>query len=314
MKGMQKAVAMCMLGLLAFGAFSAVVPVLAQTSEGQDGDQTATQARTVYNYSYPKATADSENSFIVYTEKRLHKPGDEVRIQGSIWPGLLAEIDNPGTVLVQVWDSSATTIARLVTPINSDGRFSVNLSLLNDTEPGIYYIYPQVQLQVELGTLSADTVTKLQASSKFLVVNPSVFVVEAEGKEFEVDIASTSSVSGFAFDQDAKKISFKVEGADGSDGVTQATIPKPLLSGQMTVLIDGQAVRPESNAVIVSSDTDAGMTLEINYHHSERIMEVTGTNVVPEFPVLVVMAVAIGAMVIAVTVAARRGLMQSPEI
>lgn len=262
----------------------------------------------MYSYSYPKVTADSEHPFIVYSEKRLHKPGDEVRIQGSIWSGLLTEVDDPSKVLIQVRDSTGTTMIRHVTPINSDGGFSVNFSLLNGTEPGIYYIYPQLQLQVELGTLSADTVAKLQPSSTFLVASPNAFAVEAEGKEFEMNIASTSSVSDFAFDQDAKKISFKVEGEDGTDGVTQVTIPKPLLSGQMTILIDGQAVKPESNAVIVSSDTDAQVTLEINYHHSEHTVEVTGTNVVPEFPVsMAVMAIAIGATVAAATVAARKG-------
>lgn len=314
MEGVRNAVTMGTLGLLVFGAFSAASPALAQTSEGQDGNQAAAQARTTYGYSYPKVTADSENPFIVYTEKHLHKPGDEVSIHGYIWSGLLAEVHDPSKVLVQVRDSTGTTLVRHVTPINSDGGFSASISLLNTTEPGIYYIYPQVQLQADAGTLSADTLAKLQPSSTFLVASPNAFAVEAERKEFEVDIASTSKVSDFAFDKDAKKISFKVEGDAGTDGVTQITIPKPLLSGQMTVLIDGQAVKPDSNAVIVSSDMDAQMTLEINYHHSERTVEVTGTNVVPEFPAsMAIMAAAAGAA-IAATVAARKSLVHSPEV
>jgi len=56
------------------------------------------------------------------------------------------------------------------------------------------------------------------------------------------------------------------------------------------------------------------MTLEMSYRHSERTGEATGTNVVPEFPVLVVMATAVSAMVVAATVAARRGLTRSAEI
>lgn len=129
-----------------------------------------------------------------------------------------------------------------------------------------------------------------------------------------MDIASIFKVSDFASDKDAKKISFKIEGDAGTDGVTQIAIPKPLLNGQMTVLIDGQAVKPDSNAVIVSSDTDAQMTLKINYHHSERKVEVTGTNVVLEFPVsMTVMAAVVGAAV-AATIAASKRLVHSSKV
>ena len=304
---MKRAVAICMLGLLAISGFSSAAPALAQTSEeeGQSGDQ----QRTLYSYSHPKATADLEHPFIVYTENRLHKPGDEVRIQGYVWSGLLAETDNPDSVLVLVRDSKNTILVRAATPINSDGGFSISFSLPGDSEPGIYYIYPQIR-GVELGTLSADTVAKLETSSTFLVASIDVFVVEAEEKEFEVAIASTSSVSDFEFDQEAKKISFTVEGADGTEGVTQITIPKPLLSGRMTVMIDDEIVPPEADSVVVTSDTDPEMTLELNYSHSVHAVEITGTNVVPEFTVsMVVMAATIGLVVAALSVANQSNLL-----
>ena len=70
---------------------------------------------------------------------------------------------------------------------------------------------------------------------------------------------------------------FRVEGETGTSGVTQVTIPKAMLSGEMTVMIDGQVVSFESNDVIVVSDTSAETTFEINYAHSEHEMAVTGT-------------------------------------
>lgn len=67
----------------------------------------------------------------------------------------------------------------------------------------------------------------------------------------------------------------------------------------MMVLIDGQAVSSTSSDVILKSETQADVTFEINYSHSEHTVEVTGTNVVPEFPVVgAVMATAIGSMIV----------------
>jgi PDZ domain-containing secreted protein len=165
-------------------------------------------------------------------------------------------------------------------------------------------------LEVEadlLGTLDASVAAKLNSTAKFEVVSPMAFAVNAEGKNFDVTIASnSSSVTAFAFEQAEKKVSFKVEGETGTKGVAQVTLPKELLAGQLMVSIDGRAVAEDSNDVVVTSDTATEMTLEINYPHSEHTIEISGTSVVPEFPIsMIVMTAAIGSVVATIAVASR---------
>lgn len=96
-----------------------------------------------------------------------------------------------------------------------------------------------------------------------------------------------------------KKVSFTVEGETGTKGVTQITIPKAVLSGQLTVFVDGTRLESDSDDVIVTSDTESETTLEISYHHSTHTIDVVGTQAVPEFPVsMLVMAIAVGLMVL----------------
>ena len=68
------------------------------------------------------------------------------------------------------------------------------------------------------------------------------------------------------------------------------------------VLIDGQAISSTSSDVILKSETNTDVTFEINYSHSAHTVEVTGTNVVPEFPVAaIVMAAAVGSAIVVAT-------------
>lgn len=297
-------------------------PNASGSSNNVGGIQTSVEAKAqLYKPAYPKVAADSKNSLTVQSERHLYKPGEEVKVEGSVWSSLLAQINGAGgaeggeegLVTVQVTNNKGAVVASQGVPISSQGEYSAVFTLPPDAELGAYTIESKVQVKADLlgGLLSADLTAKLPqpSAAKFVVVSPQAFAVQAEGKEFEVRIASNSTtVSDFRFDQEAKKVSFTVEGETGTRGVTQVTLQKPMLSGQMTVLIDGEVVNPESNSVIVTSDTSSEMTLEINYHHSKHMIEVAGTNVVPEFPVsMAVMAVAIGSIVAAVTVAGKRG-------
>lgn len=311
MKKRQTAIAMCTLGLIALGLLTAA-PVLAQPSSAGSnaGAETGAEARALYKPAYPTLMADSRNSFTVHSEKHLYKPGERVIVGGSIWSSLLTEIGGAELVTVQVTDNKGNVVTSQNVPINSEGEYSASFMLPFDAELGAYTIDSKIQVEAGLlEVLSAEVTAKLDSSAKFVVESPNAFAVKAEGKEFEVSVASNSTVSNFRFDQEAKKVSFTVEGATGTQGVTQITIPKAMLGGRMTVMIDGEVIAPESNSVIVASDTNSEMTLEMNYHHSVHTVEVAGTNVVPEFPVsMVVMAAAMGPVVAAVVVASRRGL------
>ena len=265
-----------------------------------------------YRASYPRESADERRPFTIHTEKHLYKPGEEVNIEGFIWSSLVDDIGSDvTTVTLNVTDNKGNmTVSEEEIQVDEDGAFSGGFTLPDDAEHGSYSMNAVITLSASvLDTLSADIKSKLETSARFEVVSSNAFAVNAEGKDFEVDIASNSTVTDFAFVQQDKKVSFVVEGETGTRGVTQITIPKALLSGEMMVSIDGEAIPPESSDVVAIADTEEGLTLEINYPHSEHTIEVSGTNVIPEFPLtMVVMAAAISSVIVAVSMMRRRSL------
>lgn len=265
--------------------------------------QTNAQAEYHENYksSYEKMSADSKNPFTVETDKHLYKSGDDVKIEGSIWSGLITELGGANLVLIQVLDNNGTIVNDGKTQINGDGQYNTEFTLPENARNGAYTINAKIDVSADLlGSLTLKTQANLQSSTKFVVVSPNAFAVKAEGKDFDVKLATNSNVSNLQFDEQAKKISFTVSGETGTKGTTDITIPKSLLSGNISVMIDGQVMSQAD--VIETANTQDETTLEINYHHSIHTIDVVGTNAVPEFPTsLLVMATAIGLLVIFVS-------------
>lgn len=264
-----------------------------------------------YKTSYPKERADDRRPFTMHSENHLYKPGEDVTIEGSIWTSLVEQIGDGeiSSVTLNVTDNKGNmTAEQEEVDVDGDGMFSTTFTLPDDAELGSYSVNAVIEVEASvLDTLSANVKSKLVTSARFEVVSSNAFSVKAEGKDFEVDIASNSTVDNFEFNQGEKKVSFRVEGETGTKGVTQVTLPKELLSGQMVVAIDGRVIAENSNDVIVTSDTSTEMTLEINYPHSEHTIEISGTSVVPEFPIsVIVMAAAIGSVIATVTIVTRK--------
>lgn len=231
--------------------------------------------------SYSQIMADTKNSLIIQTERHLYKSGDEVQVEGSIWSTL--NLDGIDLIRIQVMDNNGTIIYDGKAQISNDGKFNTKFTLPDDAKKGSYTIKTNINTDVNgFETISLDTDANVQTSTRFVVASSSAYVVKAEGQEFAVNIASNSNVDRFEFNQEAKRITFTVEGETGTKGVTEVTIPKAMLSGEMMVLIDGKVASPDD--VIVASNTETETTFEINYHHSVHSIDVTGTNVVPEFP------------------------------
>jgi MG2 domain-containing protein len=280
------------------------------------GNMTASQnsdasAAASYKPSYPKERADEKRPFSVHTEKHLYKAGEEVEIEGSIWSSLIDQIGgNVRTVKLNVTDNKGNmTILQKEADVNDDGGFTTTFTLPQNAELGSYSVDATIEVNATvIDTLNADVKSKLETTARFELVSSTAFAVKAQdGKSFNLEIASNSTVTAPEFKQEEKKISFHVEGQTGTRGVTDITIPKALLGGQITVSIDGKVIPGESSDVVIIADTEEGMTLEINYHHSEHTIEVIGTNVVPEFPLaMIVMAAAISSVIAAATGMARK--------
>ncbi|HEY8140542.1 MAG TPA: hypothetical protein VIE86_05610 [Nitrososphaera sp.] len=103
----------------------------------------------------------------------------------------------------------------------------------------------------------------------------------------DVSIRSSSTIGPLELDADNKRVSFTADGETGTEGTTEIEIGK-MLEGPYTVTIDGQATT--NFEVANEGSVDAVMT--ITYTHSEHDIEITGTQVVPEFPIVALGAVA----------------------
>ena len=111
--------------------------------------------------------------------------------------------------------------------------------------------------------------------------------VVIDGANVAVDIRTNSTISQLDLDEENKRVSFTVDGQTGTTGMTEISIGEILL-GPYTVTIGGQATTDFD--VTNEGSVDAVMT--ITYTHSEHDIEITGTSVVPEFPVVVIGAIA----------------------
>ena len=274
--------ALGMVGVIVFTLFLTmfVYPVFAQDATVKSNANVTVAYNTVYEID----SADVAKPVTQDLESHLYYPGDTVEFRGYVWTDIINQVEALSLVKVEIKDNVGNIIAREDAAIDkNDGSYSGSLRLLDNAPSGIYTAEARVELEADaLGIVQAITSATLQSSIQFAVAAPVEYPVHTGTQNFTVSIASNSGINDFQFKQTEKRVSFLVEGDAGSKGVTEITIPKALLSGEMSVFLDQNLVAEED--VIVKSETDVTTTFEINYSHSIHRMEVTGTNVVPEFP------------------------------
>ncbi|HEX2013976.1 MAG TPA: hypothetical protein VLA68_01990, partial [Nitrososphaera sp.] len=94
-----------------------------------------------------------------------------------------------------------------------------------------------------------------------------------------LDLKSNSTISDFMLEEENKRVTFKVDGENGTIGVTEIPIGR-ILEGPYTVTIDGQAT---SNFEVTPAGASQEAVMRISYTHSVHDVSIAGTNVVPEF-------------------------------
>ena len=276
------------------------VPAMAQTGSAQGSTETEIE----YMTEYPRFEAEGDSEVTVQTEYHLYRPGDTVRVTGSVSEEMRQETESD-TVTVQLMSQGGAQVGQQQVTVDGDGEYSADIALASNAEVGEYSAGSKIEVQANLlGLLSAEIIAKLESpEASFVVGAESSHDVEAEGGEaFDIEIASNSNIGDVELREEAKMLAFTVEGETGTRGVTEVTVPKAMLSGEMMVVIDGRVVSSSSSDVIVKSETNADVTFEINYSHSEHTVEITGTNVVPEFPIAATaIAASIGAVIVMVS-------------
>jgi hypothetical protein len=118
--------------------------------------------------------------------------------------------------------------------------------------------------------------------------------VSVAGEDIEVIIRSSSNITDFQLDEENKTISFSVDGEEGIEGVTEITIGR-ILEGPYMVAIDG-----EETTDFEVTERETGNVIRLSYNHGVQGVTITGTNVVPEFPVA---AIALATAIVGIIVA-----------
>ncbi len=111
------------------------------------------------------------------------------------------------------------------------------------------------------------------------------YLVEFNGSIFLCSVVSNSSVSGFTFsDEPQKKITLNVTGETGTAGICNITIPKQLIEPPYIMLMDGVHAYP---SIVTLKENATHTSFCYNYIHSTHLIEIIGTQVVPEFPTII---------------------------
>ncbi len=122
--------------------------------------------------------------------------------------------------------------------------------------------------------------------------------VSAEGREFNVETETSYIIEEMKFSLEEKKISYVIDSDDRTRGLFKVTVPKELLAGNFTLMVDG---KPHYVTESVASSVDDTQTVLTYWHEgSAKNIEVIGTEAIPEFPfALIVLAGSIVGVIVA---------------
>lgn len=161
-------------------------------------------------------------------------------------------------------------------------------------------------------TITVDAPHVLTAN--FAKVQRTVNTINAGNHSFDVVIESNSIVSNIILNINDKKLSFNIEGSQGTAGVCNVTIPKELLNAAPTewiVRIDGST---PTNLTITWNTTHT--FIHFTYIHSTHMVEIIGKCVVPEFTstTLILAMILLTTLIIAITRRRNRNLKLKNQI
>lgn len=157
-------------------------------------------------------------------------------------------------------------------------------------ENEIYYDNSLETLQIGAALDSQDD------SGTDLDLRTTTHTVMVAGAAIVIEVRSSSTVTAFEIDEENKRISFQVDGEAGTEGRTELFMGR-ILEGPYTVAIDGEIT---SKFEVTENERSGEAILRLSYTHSTHDIAVTGTNVIPEFPVSVLgsLAAIIGLVVL----------------
>jgi len=111
---------------------------------------------------------------------------------------------------------------------------------------------------------------------------PQVFQPLIDRADYPVTVDSSSAILGFAFNQSTKQISLHVSGSTETSGFCDVTIPDDLLWGSFSLNLDGFPLVEDVDYTQTHNSTY--YNFHITYSDSAHMIEIVGSDAIPEFP------------------------------
>lgn len=240
---------------------------------------------------YAEENADSEHEITLTLSKYLYQPGDEVELKGSVFSDIITKLNETDKVVsIKIINEEDQVVAENNDiRLDNNGNFEVSIPLPENVTAGDYEAKATLSANTNAtGLEETSNEVQLEADASFTVVTkPIPFDIKTEGEDFNVQVATNSTVDNVQLEQSQKKVNVVVEGKNGTRGVADIEIPKNMLSGTITVTIDGV----ETKNFKIVKETDTLLIVEVSYHHSKHTISIQGTSVVPEFSVVLLVLV-----------------------
>ena len=273
------------------------------------------EAIEYYETNYSSQAPDASNPVVFQPEYRLYRPAQNVIIVGLVHESLLSTFtDGTASMTVKLLDEKGDQVGGPVTvtidPIT--GEFSsAEMPLPQQLSPGVYKLQSEIAVDLEKAKTvmhddsqlqKLESLADLNNVQELVVGSRDTYLVNEEGQQFKVQIASNAHLCCNRYSNDEKKMAFESIIANNSsvNTVAEVAVPKFLLDGQIRVFIDGQAAPTDSVVLKKTNEArNSSMTiLEVNYGPGAHTIEIYGTSVVPEFPFISYLLPAVAIIVI----------------
>jgi hypothetical protein len=216
-------------------------------------------------------------------------------IPPSVYDSEVAAFDSSVKTLkvANAIDMNNTASAGSVTTVNSTNNTTP--ATQNEQAATLKLVNHIEKIILSPGTISSSSNGTAAAGIASVAAN--------KGNEIDLDIQSSSNITDFSFNQTSKQISFKVSGQSGTNGTTIVQDVGKLLKGPYVVTFDGQV---KTDYQTLTNKTTDDISIKLQYHHSSHVITIAGAEVVPEFAVGGIGAIAISGLVVGLVIALGR--------
>jgi len=222
-------------------------------------------------------------------------------------PVSLSVIERFGALIIKSYTLSLATLPERFTvswvPPNSKEGVTVEIIALKDghkqSEAFVYTVSRNSPSSGELfdHTFVLEKEQMVKKEEPIKKIEPQTFFekIYYDDKEYIAGIVTTSNVQAVTLDQSLKRMIFSIEELR-SKGSANITMPKTLIEGPFTVNKSG----------VKFTQNSTHSSIYLTYDRGAQTIEITGSSVVPEFPLTGIVIIASISMVVVFGILMRR--------